>query len=47
MLLFADVSRAYFNAKAIRDVFIKLPQEDPRYGEPGICGKLMLSMYGT
>ena len=39
-------SRAYFYAKSIRPTYIKLPAEDTRSGEPGVCGKLM-SMYGT
>ena len=43
----ADVSRAHFYAKATRDVYVKLPAEDPRAGEPGICGKLQKTMYGT
>ena len=47
VIMFADVSRAYFNAKVTRDVFIKLPPEDPKYGEAGVCGRLQLSMYGT
>ena len=41
---FIDVRRAYFHADAIRDVYIKLPPEDD---EPGMCGKLTKSMYGT
>ena len=44
---FAYVKRAYFNAKATRDVYIQLPPEDPKFGEPGVCAKLNLSMYGT
>ena len=43
----ADVSRAHFYADSVRDVFIKLPPEDPRAGEEGICGKLLKTMYGT
>ena len=46
-ILFADVSRAYFNAKVTRDVYIKLPKEDPRSSDPNVCGKLRVSMYGT
>ena len=42
-----DVSRAYFYAKSVRPTYIKLPSEDPRAGEEGIVGKLMMSMYGT
>ena len=46
-ILFADVRRAYFNAKVTRDIFLNLPKEDPRSSEPGVCGKLKLSLYGT
>ena len=41
---FIDISRAYFQAEAIRDVHMQLPDED---WEEGMCGKLMKSMYGT
>jgi len=41
---FIDISRAYFQAAAIRDVYVELPDED---AEPGMCGKLIKSMYGT
>ena len=43
-LLFVDVSRAYFYAPSRRPVFVKLPEEDD---EPGMCGRLNVSMYGT
>ena len=32
-----DVSRAHFYADSIRDVFVKLPSEDPRSSEQGLC----------
>ena len=41
---FIDVRRAYFHAKAIRRVFVELPDED---WEEGKCGELDKSMYGT
>ena len=41
-----DVSRAHFYADAARDVYVRLPPEDPRADEPGVCGKLRKSMYG-
>ena len=41
---FIDVRRAYFHAKARREVYVELPQEDH---QPGMCGKLSKSMYGT
>ena len=43
----ADVSRAHFYAKAEREVYIQLPQEDPRSGEKDLCGRLLRTMYGT
>ena len=42
-----DISRAYFHAKAERDVYVKLPDEDRANGEEQLCGKLQYSMYGT
>ena len=41
---FIDVRRAYFHAPAMRDVYVELPDEDKT---PGMCGKLLKSMYGT
>ena len=41
---FIDVRRAYFHAKAKRDVYVELPEEDH---EEWLCGKLVKSMYGT
>ena len=41
---FIDIRRAYFYAKARRDVYVKLPPEDQ---EEGMCGKLNKAMYGT
>ena len=46
-LSLVDVSRAHFYADAVRDVFIKLPAEDPKASESGVCGKLRKTMYGT
>ena len=43
-LEFIDVRRAYFQARARRDVYVQLPEED---WEEGMCGKLVKSMYGT
>ena len=42
-LEFIDVKRAYFQAPARRDVFVKLPEEEQ---EEGMCAKLLQSMYG-
>ena len=41
-----DISRAHFYGKAKRDVYIKLPEEEQMIN-PGKCGKLLRSMYGT
>ena len=41
---FIDVRRAYFHAKAKREMYIELPMED---SEEGMCGILRKSMYGT
>lgn len=43
---FFDISRAHFHSPCLRDVFIRLPDEDPEKME-GLCGKLRQSMYGT
>ena len=45
--LYADVSRAYFYAKAVRPVYMKLPAKDLEPGDEHRCGKLLMSMYGT
>ena len=41
---FIDVRRAYFQANAIREVYVELPEEDY---EEGMCGTLVRAMYGT
>merc|ERR1739836_46716 len=46
-LMVADVKRAYFHAKSKRLTYVKLPPEDIRPGEEGMCGRLNFSMYGT
>ena len=46
-VLYIDVSRAYFYAKSIRPTFVKLPAEDPKSADGNVCGRLMMSMYGT
>ena len=37
-LMYADVSRAYFYAKAVRPVYVKLPDEDWQKGDENRCG---------
>ena len=46
-VMYADVSRAYFYARAARAVYVKLPDEDVEEGDEGMCGMLNVSMYGT
>ena len=47
-LLYADVSRAYFYAPAVRPVYVALPAEDQDPSDPAdTCGELAFSMYGT
>ena len=41
---FIDVRRAYFHAKARREIYVTLPAED---AAPGKCGRLVKAMYGT
>ena len=36
-----------FYAKSIRPTYVRLPAEDERSGEEGLCAKLLMSMYGT
>ena len=43
-LLFIDIKKAFFHALARRTVYVALPPED---SEPGMCGLLRKSMYGT
>ena len=40
-----DVSRAHSHADAVRDVFARMPNEDPK--DPGVCGKRRQMMYGS
>ena len=43
-VMIIDIKRAYFYAPAQKDIYIKLPPEDPRAGEEGVCGKLSKSL---
>ena len=45
-LMLSDVKRAYFHAKANRELYVELPEEDEEYHE-GYVGKLALALYGT
>ena len=46
-MLYIVISRAYFYAKSIRLTYVRLPAEDERSGEAGLCAKLLMSMCGT
>ena len=43
----ADVSRAHFDADAVRDIYVRLPDEDRKAKQPGVCRKLRKTMYGS
>ena len=43
----ADVSRAHFYTDAVRDVNVRLPDEDPIAKQPGVCGKLRKTIFGS
>ena len=45
-LMISDVKRAYFNARAERELYVELPPEDVGY-KPGYVGRLALALYGT
>ena len=40
LMSIADVSRAHFCADAVRDVNVRLPDEDPKAKQPGVCGEI-------
>ena len=40
ILMVNDISRAFFHARAKRDVCVQLPQEDTQPGDENKCGKL-------
>eukprot|EP00400_MALV-I_sp_L67-5_P000077 gene77-1189_t len=47
-IMVMDVARAYFFAKATRELYVELPDGDPAStGDLPMCGRLNLSMYGT
>ena len=46
VLLFVDITRAHPHCLMTRKLWIKLPSEDPRSNEEGVCGLLERSMYG-
>ena len=46
-IMLNDVSRAFFNAKVTREVYVQLPAEDLEPGDKDLVGKLNLCLYGT
>lgn len=40
-----DIAQAYIYAEASRDVYLKLPAENPLEGEEFMCGKLKKAMH--
>ena len=42
-----DVKRAFLYGSTRRSIYIRLPAEDPRSGEPGLLGKLQKAMCGA
>ena len=47
LISIADVSRAHFYTDAVRDVYVRLSDEDPKAQQPGVCGKLRKTMHGS
>ena len=43
-MLVLDVSRAHFHAPAVREMYVKLPEEDRL---EGFVGRLLRTIYGT
>ena len=42
-----DISRAHPHCEIKRLVYVRLPLEDPRSQEAGVCGVLNMALYGT
>lgn len=47
VVMINDISRAFFHAKAKREVYVQLPNEDKTSSKEPMCGKFNYSMYGT
>ena len=47
VLMFIDITRAHPHARMRRDLWVALPEEDPRYGEADLCALLLCNVYGT
>ena len=46
-IMINDVSRAYFYAPSMQPTFVDICEEDFQPGDEGMCGELLVSMYGT
>ena len=46
-MLYIDISRAYVYARSTRPTHVELPAEDSHARESDLCGRLLMSMYGT
>ena len=46
VMLHVDVHRAYFYAKAKREIYVELPEEGRDPDGPRQCGRLIKAMYG-
>ena len=47
LLRVLDISRAHPHCEIKRLLYVRLPLEDPRSQEPGVCGVLNMALYGT
>ena len=46
VLMFMDITRPHPHCSMRRQAWVRLPQEDPRSTEEGVCGLLLRSLYG-
>ena len=47
VLMFLDITRAHPHCDMKRKLWIRLPKEDPKSGDPDVCAQLLKSMYGA
>jgi len=47
VLIFLDITRAHPHATMNRDLWVALPEEDPRFGEIDLCALLLCNVCGT
>lgn len=46
-IVHGDMARGYFYANAGRNIYVRLPAEDPHERDAYMCGELRKAMYGT